>query len=358
MHIILDASAIIAEDFGRSVRFRTLLAASKALDYEVIVPSLAIAETVGKFHREIGKEDNSVRRVLGQLSKLLGRRIDPTVVGIDPGSESESFKSALESRLQYSEVIILSYPDVAHEDIAERAISRRRPFDQNGSGYRDTLIWLSALKLAGETGGQIILVSEDGDFGTANGLHGDLTNDLVEAGHPKDKVMLSKSLSNVIDEYVLPKLSAVLLEKPLAALADLGVDAQEATLLAIQTAYNHVEWEPNELGLPPECETPTLYYVEGGEDLQVVEVRALPDGRLLARIVTKVFGGFNFFMLKADLYVVDEDPRLDVADFDWNEYGLLGEITLELNATIDLLIDQSNPLKPQAQVVSLAIPEV
>ena len=353
MHFVVDANIIIAEDFGRSVRFRTLLTASNALGYKVYVPRLAITETVAKFSREFGKEFNSTRRILGQLSKLLGQRFETAIADLDPETETASFENSLVAKLNYAHVTQLHYPDITHEDVAHRAVSRKRPFGQKGSGYRDTLIWLSTLKLAGEIDGKIVLVTKDGDFGKADALHNDLINDLVEAGHTKDKVALSSSLSNIIDEYIRPKLNSVLLENPLETLANLNVDAQEAILIAIQGAYNNVEWEPNELGLPSECETPTLYYVEGVENLHVVEVRELPDGNSLVRVETEVSGGFNFFMLKADLYVVDDDPRLDVADFDWNEYGLLGEVTLQLNATIDFLVDQANPLEPQAQVVYL-----
>ena len=357
MHFVVDANIIIAENFGRSVRFRTLLAASNTLGYKVYVPCLAITETVAKFSREFGEEFNSVRRILGQLSKLLGQRFETAVADLDPEKETASFKDSLVAKLNHAHVTQLHYPDTSHADVVHRAVSRKRPFDQNGSGYRDTLIWLSTLKLASQTDGTIVLVSKDGDFGKADALHSDLINDLVEAGHTKDKVALSPSLSNIIDEYIRPELKVGLLENPLETLANLNVDAQEAVLLAIQGAYNNVEWEPNELGLPSECETPILYYVERVKDLHVVEVRELPDGNSLVRVKTEVSGGFNFFMLKADLYVIDDDPRLDVADLDWNEYGLLGEVTLQLNATIDLLLDQANLLEPQAQVVYLAPPD-
>ena len=358
MHFVVDANIIIAEDFGRSVRFRTLLAASTTLGYKVYVPRLAITETVAKFSREFGKEFKSARSILGQLSKLLGVRFETGIAHLDQEAETAAFENALVAKLNYHQVTQLHYPDISHADVVRRAVSRKRPFDQNGSGYRDTLIWLSALNLASQTDGKIILVSKDEDFGKSDVLHSDLINDLVEAGHAKEKVALSSSLSNIIDEDIRPKLKAVLLENPLETLANLNIDAKEAILLAIQGAYNYVEWEPNELGLPPECQTPTLYYAEGIEDLHVVEVRELSDGNSLVRLETEVYGGFNFFMLKADWYVVDDDPRLDVAEFDWNEYGLLGEVTLKLNASIDLLVDQANPLEPQAQVVSLVPPDV
>jgi len=33
------------------------------------------------------------------------------------------------------------YADISHADIVTRDLKRRKPFQQNGKGYRDTLLW-------------------------------------------------------------------------------------------------------------------------------------------------------------------------------------------------------------------------
>lgn len=159
MRIILDTSTIIAEDYGRSPQFRTLLAASNALDYQVCVPELALEETVSKYSREISHQCRTMRRDVGQLAKLLGRSLDPDIIGLKHDEVVTSFENDLRGMLSSCSGAILNYPDVPHEVIVRRAISRRRPFDESGSGYRDTLIWLCALELAGNTEGRVILVT-------------------------------------------------------------------------------------------------------------------------------------------------------------------------------------------------------
>ena len=219
MYIVLDASSIIGEDFGRSPLFKTLLSASNTVGHTVCVPRLAIAETVAKFSRDFDRDRNLVSRHLGQLSKLLGRAIVSEITELEPTTENTLFENSLVARLEAANVAIRGYPMVDHEDIANKAIARRRPFDVKGSGYRDTLIWLSTLELAGQTDSNLILVAEDGDFGDDNGLHSDLVDDLVLGGYPKGKVTLFKSLSRVIDEQVRPNLEEVIWQNPLGALA-------------------------------------------------------------------------------------------------------------------------------------------
>ena len=332
MHIVLDASAIISENYGRSTQFRTLLLASTALDYRVCVPNVAMTETVAKFSRDFDRDFNLTRRELGKLAKLLDRRLDPAIADLALEVERETFESSLVASLNYVDATFLEYPTTAHQEVAHRAVSRKRPFNDKGSGYRDTLIWLSALDLARQTEGQIILLTEDGDFGNDEGLHKDLIDDLVREGHQEDKIRLFRSLSEVIDQHIRPNLTAVIAENPLKTLAGLNVDTEEAILLAIHDSYSNVEWEPDELGLPLECQSPNLYYVEAVENPTVLEVRELPDDKLLIMVQADVHGGFNFYMLTGDWFLFDDDPRLSVFELDWNDHGLAGEVTLELIA--------------------------
>ncbi len=53
-------------------------------------------------------------------------------------------------------------PHVEHDAIVARATKRIRPFDANGGGYRDTLIWLTVLDLVRDSHGEeVVLLSAD-----------------------------------------------------------------------------------------------------------------------------------------------------------------------------------------------------
>jgi hypothetical protein len=69
-------------------------------------------------------------------------------------------------------------------DFVGRAALRRRPFDDNGHGFRDALVWETLLVEAGKViHSEAILITQDGDYLAVRGqqgLHGDLLSEVSE----------------------------------------------------------------------------------------------------------------------------------------------------------------------------------
>ena len=83
-------------------------------------------------------------------------------------------------------VAIIPPPKIDHVDLVRRAASRRKPCDNNGDGYRDTLNWLTLLAVASaHPKDEIFWVSDNSrDFGAEDGdeLHMDLKEELRSIG--------------------------------------------------------------------------------------------------------------------------------------------------------------------------------
>jgi hypothetical protein len=118
-------------------------------------------------------------------------------LGIDPGTSladlvataADAFPPRLDAQLADLNVDVVDPPDVPHMDLVTRASIRRRPCDDNGNGYRDTLIWLTLIELAKSTNDAVALVSDNyKDFGVTGAqsddrsLHAQLIEDLEAAG--------------------------------------------------------------------------------------------------------------------------------------------------------------------------------
>ncbi len=102
-------------------------------------------------------------------------------------------------------MLILPLPAVTHEAVLERALSGRRPFDQDGrTGYRDALIWHTVLELA-QTTTNVVLVSNDGDFADSTGELLASLRDETSAAHSTSndapRVALCKDLRQLIGEF-------------------------------------------------------------------------------------------------------------------------------------------------------------
>lgn len=102
---------------------------------------------------------------------------------------------------------VLHHPRVTHQELVERLLRRRRPFTEGEKGYRDALVWYSALERA-DYGRVILATSNTGDFAkSVDGsfeLADDLAADLDAAGLPPASLALSTSTSTLLRD-VLPE---------------------------------------------------------------------------------------------------------------------------------------------------------
>ena len=355
MHFVLDANIVIAEGFGASAHLSALLSASSAVGYKVYLPKSALEEIAAKYSRELTSNSQKVGSTIATLSRLLGRDLESPVIGLDLKRETESFQGRLLEQLMAANSVVLDYPVTSHEDLVKRATTRRRPFDEKGSGYRDALVWQTVLELATTVEGNIVLVSKDKDFRDDQGsLHHDLTEDLAAHGLPKDKVILATSLADLVDKHVRPNLGTVPWESVLQFLAEGGLNLEDAIGLIVQDACSGKEWAPSELGLPWEYESPILEMVEGVSDLTVVDIRQLSPNQVLVKIKAKIDGDFGIFVYKPDWYNLN-DSRLHVDEFDWNERYLSAGITLPLLCELDLVVDITNPEQHEVGDVSVEL---
>ena len=353
IHFVLDANTVIAERYGGSAHIRALLSASSAVGYKVYLPKVALEEIAAKYERELAKNAKKAGQSLSRLSRLLDRSLGSPVEEFDSTEETKSFREGLLTHLRMTESLIIDYPDTLHETLVKRATSRKRPFDDNGSGYRDAIIWESVLELATQVEGPIVLVTKDKDFreGSSN-LHGDLIKDLERLGLPEDKVILATDLAALVDQHVRPNLGTVPWEGPLQFLAQGGINLEDSIGLILQDACSGKEWEPPELGIPWEYESPTLDMVEGVSGLTVLDIRQLDSSQVLVKVEADVNGSFGVFVYKPDWYISD-DPKLTVVDSDWNDHYVWAEITLSLHCNLDLVIDASNPEQQVVRDVSV-----
>ena len=358
-HIVLDTNAIVSEGFGNSRQFKALLSVSNSLDYTIVVPQPVIDETVARFADGLAREVKSVQNSLKKLSNLMGRSLDSPVGSLDLERETESFRCALQRKFHDASVVVVGYPDTSHEELVGRATSRVRPFNDAGSGYRDTVIWMSVLDLVARTTGRVVLVTADNAFSEKKDgphLHRQLAAEVARIpGRDASSVALAKDLAQLVDGHIRPSLNGVDWENPIETLATLVSDAEESIALAIQDEYAHVEWDPSDLGLTWEFESPRLAFVEDVRDLTVLDVREYPGECYLVNVQADFAAQFDVFMYKADWYGYDDVPNLFVEDWDWNDHGLMAGTILDLRCTADLLVAAPNGEEHEVQSVTIEV---
>ena len=359
MHIVLDANAIVSEGFGNSRQFRALLSVSTALSHTIVVPQVVIDEVVSRFSQSMVNEVEAVRNKLNKLSNWMDRSLESPVGSLNLKGETELFASTLKNKLEDANVVVVGYPDTTHEVLVGRATSRTRPFNETGSGYRDTLIWMSVLDLVPHTTERVILVAADKVFAINKDndhLHGELAAEVGRIeGRDANSVALCKDLAQLVDEHIRPSLNDVTWQNPLETLATLVSDANETIALAIQEKYFYAEWDPDDLALSWEFESPRLASAEGVTNLAVLDVREYPGERYLVNIEANFEAQFDVFMYKSDWYAYEDEPNLFVEDWDWNDHGLLAATVLPMRCTADLVVSAPNGGQHEVQAVTISI---
>ena len=152
-------------------------------------------------------QDDAIR---GQaVAFTTGRMFPNPVHNLDAAQAAKHYAQELRRRLETAGAIVLATPGVWPDDLVERAIHRRKPFDNAGRGYRDALIWYSAMELIDTLDGgdvvQFICVTDNiADFGDEKGnLHPDLRDELVAGRSDIDfSACLTRTVNEVWSEHL------------------------------------------------------------------------------------------------------------------------------------------------------------
>ena len=343
MFVVLDSSTIIKENYGLSLNTDVLLSESRHLGYEICIPSLVREEVGSHFRRTMQSHADKIKNLAARIATAAGEDASSIFPGIDIDWYLDRHSLFLTGSILRAGGQFLPYPPTPLESLSERAISRRRPFNDKGSGLRDALIWDSVVEMASKHAEQVVLITGDGDFREGDNLHPHLIDDLKKKGINTERVVLFRELSDFIAEYIRPHLEEVELEDPLKCISELGYNLNTVIPAQIERYYSGVEWSSDALSVPIEYET---IYLGGIEDFTVLEVKSpqrvlKAENKLLLSMDVALDCQFDVFVFKPDWYIIEDTTDLEIWDPDWNRHYLLASTQITLNCEIELVVDTS-----------------
>lgn len=181
MLVVVDANIVVKNPRLQGDKWDAARDAIRADRLRLVLPETARLEAVGAFHRAHETKILELKRILRRSS---GRARD-AAQGLQAvyQQEIDEYETILSSRLTELGIEIANVPSHSHTELTQRAIGRMPPFDEDGGGYRDTLLWLSALEQLDEPPfDNLVLVSDDGIFSKSTDvLAGELRQDFGAA---------------------------------------------------------------------------------------------------------------------------------------------------------------------------------
>lgn len=155
--VVLDTNELQRDLLCTGLKYQLLTHGGFHPPLEVYVPAVVVEELVANHAREVERLSQGIDAFATKLGRL-GVTADAKI------TEGFDYREYLLSR--FDEVLgitVLDWPDVAHRDLVGRSVNRTPPFNGNGGGYRDALIWSDVVALA-SAGRDVALVSHDRAF--------------------------------------------------------------------------------------------------------------------------------------------------------------------------------------------------
>jgi hypothetical protein len=198
----MDTTVFMSDPACSGIAWRTLGRALSPWQLRVYVPEVVVAEAIAGHQRAIERAQAGLTKWAEDGRRLGYAGLTESALS-DLTEAASNYPASLIARLEELDATVMAPPAVDHMVLVGRAAGRRRPCDDKGDGYRDTLNWLTVLALAAQFPDEhLVWVSENSkDFGNAKAdeLHEDLVEELVVIG-AADRVRWVQNLGALVKQ--------------------------------------------------------------------------------------------------------------------------------------------------------------
>lgn len=375
MRLFLDTNIIHGDFYLQGSRISKLCSAAPKLGYELMIPEVVYDEMVDQYRRELEKHFASYERVVSLTNRT---RSGSIVKRLDRVSFLEEkiteYRTMFSTRLDDLHIRIIPYPAVDIKMLVSKELLRKKPFKEvkeHGVGYRDALIW-ETIKVLCVPQEEVIderaqiefLTGNTADFADSDGnLHPSLVEELIAKGCLGNCVQLISNVQEFFETQIDKELEN--LENIKNALLDKGkfnrfnLEQELESLLNKDFLEKEIldsDFDSGELRhLPGYYEEPSIILIDNPIP-QEISVRRLEDESVLIEVNASISLTLDFFVFVPDYYnYLENDKRVDVIDWNWNEHYLLAERTVTVLTSLSFKTTPSlgKALSSECQIVAI-----
>ncbi len=210
-YVLLDSCVYCADLHGTGTKTAVLVEGVERLNYTLLLPEVVRDEVLGKYRNHLAEVSAGYDKSVRDVQRLLGNWPKVEFPKMDAEKLAGDYAKRFPYGISASRVVSLPYPPTAHREIALRAIERRKPFKEGGSGYRDCLIF-ETLKhyLSQNPGRAVLFVSlNHRDFFVESQLHPHLLADLQSSQVDPSCVKPFMDLGSFVETHFFPHLQSL-----------------------------------------------------------------------------------------------------------------------------------------------------
>jgi hypothetical protein len=186
MIIVLDTNILRKDFLLKSSKIEILNDfVSKTWRAAIVLPQIVYDELTELYKNELINHWNQIHKEVVSLEGLLINSKKENTFSFDIAKEIEKFQTNFVSRLKLTNQKIIPHNEKHLSELAKRAVQKKKPYNINGKGFRDCLIWLSLFDIAKKFNTDCItfISNNTKDFSdNENKLHPELYNEASEKG--------------------------------------------------------------------------------------------------------------------------------------------------------------------------------
>lgn len=146
--VVVDANQIVRGDWRLDrPAWQVLLGLAATGQLTLVVPELIVRECIGAFRRTAATPASDLRR--------LG-------IEVDLDAEVSDYETVLRSRLAEAGTLVPDDDPIGLLDLVDRAIARQPPFNGDGDGFRDSILWAYVERLLRDQNHVVLLTADSG----------------------------------------------------------------------------------------------------------------------------------------------------------------------------------------------------
>ncbi len=353
LFVVVDTTAFRADMRLGSAAWQQTLALSGRGVLQLHIPTVVIRETVRHYERETDRAAREIRKGFGPLRRL-GVDIDSKYqeeIEKKAAWATDEYEPWIRAKLGAAGANIIPLPKIAHSDLLDWDLRGRKPFNVNGKGYRDALIWASIVELcAALTALDTLIIVTDNSDDFCGADKTTIAQELVEDLPTGVLVLRYPNLKSMLIEHAWPTEAGPtptlapdspfmeLLKEAVASACDHLIGNEVEDPYSPDEFRRGLDFDFGDSPLPRGLETITVESVDPDFDALDWEVYdTLDDGTLLAKVYIDAAVILDGFMHHADYYASEDD--VEVHDPDWNEHYAWVYVERNVRLTFNTVID-------------------
>jgi len=208
-YVLIDSCIYCADIHGSGASTTIFTEGVERLNFTLLVPEIIRDEVLNKYHQLLSSCITKYQNSTHNIQMFTGHWPKLDFPEINDQSIEERFTKSFPYSIEKSQVSLLPYPQTNHQTLAIRAISKKKPFNEKGTGYRDCLICetIKEFFISNEDAKLTFVTMNHRDFLDNGKLHPEILEDFQSCGIDPSRIETFQNIGEFNKKYFLPRLT-------------------------------------------------------------------------------------------------------------------------------------------------------